>query len=242
MPFEGWMDIFISKLDSAGNFVWAKRIGGSTYDNAYSISLDGMNKVYTTGRFTGTVDFDPGTGVFNLTAINENIYINKLDESSNFVWAVNLGGSSNESGNSVVADASGNNIYTTGWFGGTADFDPGAGVFNLTGAGLSDMFIQKMSNPVGIDMHEMDNGISISPNPFTSEISITLQNQNINQATISIKNILGQTVFSKQLPLNSNPDSYRDQTSLDLSFLSKGIYLLEVNTGNGMEVRKIVKE
>jgi hypothetical protein len=83
---------------------------------------------------------------------------------------------------------------------------------------------------------------SISPNPFTSEISITLQKQNIKQATISIKNILGQTVFSKQLQTLN----LKLQTTLDLSFLEKGIYLVEVvadgSPDSYREVRKIVKE
>ena len=46
-------------------------------------------------------------------------------------WANAMGGASYDGGYSIALDGSGN-VYTTGWFNGTADFDPGAGVFNLT--------------------------------------------------------------------------------------------------------------
>ncbi|MCU0436341.1 MAG: SBBP repeat-containing protein [Raineya sp.] len=140
----GMFDIFISKLDISGNFVWAKRLGGSNDDNARSIVVDASGNVYTTGNFQGTVDFDPNAGVANLTSTGlSDIFICKLDPSGNFVWAKNMGGGNSDGARSIAVDASGN-IYTTGSFGGTADFDPNAGVANLTSAGGDDIFISKL--------------------------------------------------------------------------------------------------
>ncbi len=65
----GSFDIFISKLDVAGNFVWAKRIGGISQDYARSINIDALGNIYFTGAFTGIVDFDPNLGIFNLTSV-----------------------------------------------------------------------------------------------------------------------------------------------------------------------------
>ena len=62
-------DIFVSKLDATGNLVWAKAMGGSTDDTGYCIAVDGVGNVYTTGYFSGTVDFDPNAGVLNLTSV-----------------------------------------------------------------------------------------------------------------------------------------------------------------------------
>jgi hypothetical protein len=143
----GAEDIFISKLDASGNFIWAKRMGGANEDFSFSITIDISGNVYTTGDFNGIADFDPGAGTFNLTAFGgySNIFISKLDSSGNFVWAKKMGGSGHAYSFSIVADASGN-LYTTGSFIGTDDFDPGFGIYNLTSHGLGDIFVSKLDS------------------------------------------------------------------------------------------------
>jgi hypothetical protein len=138
----GESDIFILKLNSSGNFVWAKTMGGASSDSVAGISADVSGSVYTTGGFTGTVDFDPGPGTFNLTSeTGYNSFISKLDSGGNFVWAISASGCPAK----VSLDTSGN-IYTTGGFSGTVDFDPGAETFFLTSAGESDIFISKLDS------------------------------------------------------------------------------------------------
>ncbi|MCS3798547.1 MBG domain-containing protein [Niastella sp. OAS944] len=138
-------DIFISKFDAAGNYVWAKRMGGGAYDAGYSVAVDASGNVYTTGFFQGTADFDPGIGTYNLVSSgNTDIFISKLDAAGNFVWAKRMGGAGHEDGNSLTVDASGN-VYITGTFEGTADFDPDAGTLNLVSGGDYDIFISKLN-------------------------------------------------------------------------------------------------
>ncbi len=141
----GSADIFISKLDAAGNLVWAKAMGGAYHDRGFSIAVDTSGNVYTTGRFEGTADFDPGVGTFTLTSAGDfDIFISKLDATGNLVWAKAMGGTSGDAGYSIAVDASGQ-VYTTGYFNGTADFDPGVGTFTLTSAGYRDIFVYKIS-------------------------------------------------------------------------------------------------
>ena len=47
----GGRDIFITKLDAAGNLVWAKGMGGASDDEGFSIAVDASGNVYTTGYF-----------------------------------------------------------------------------------------------------------------------------------------------------------------------------------------------
>ncbi len=131
----GSADIFISKLDSSGFFVWAKRLGGNSDDIVYSNAIDASGNVYTTGNFYATGDFDPGPGIFNLSSAgNTDIFISKLNNNGNFVWAKRIGRQfGSEEARSIKIDAFGN-IYTTGVFGGTVDVDPSSNIFNLTGA------------------------------------------------------------------------------------------------------------
>lgn len=60
----------------------------------------------------------------------------------NYDWTKQAGGTGADEVNSIATDGSGN-IYTTGWFEGTVDFNPDAGVLNLTSAGGLDIFITK---------------------------------------------------------------------------------------------------
>jgi len=140
----GGEDIFVSKLDALGNFVWAKQMGGAIGDRGISITTDGLGNAYTTGRFQGTSDFDPGPGTFTLSpAGSYDIFISKLDASGNFVWAKQMGGATLEEGYSITTDGSGN-VYTTGYFQGVADFDPAPGTFTLSSVGSDDVFISKL--------------------------------------------------------------------------------------------------
>ncbi|MBK8846295.1 MAG: T9SS type A sorting domain-containing protein [Bacteroidetes bacterium] len=140
-------DCFILKIDSSGNLVWAKSIGRSpSPGNGIGIAVDKSGNVYSTGQFGGTFDFDPGTGVFHLTSKgSDDIYVLKLDALGNFVWAKSIGSSGQDIGLSIDVDSSGN-AYTSGVFQGTADFDPGVGVFNLTVSSGYDIFVSKLNS------------------------------------------------------------------------------------------------
>ncbi|MGH1337158.1 MAG: T9SS type A sorting domain-containing protein [Aureispira sp.] len=141
-------DIFILKLDANGDLIWAKNMGQVGSNNGDAIDVDASGNVYVVGSFQGTVDFDPGAGVSNLTAISgdyDNFFL-KLDVNGNFVWAKRMGNASRDVIKTIKVDASGN-LHTTGYFLGTLDLDPGAGTQNFTAAGASaDTYIQKLDN------------------------------------------------------------------------------------------------
>jgi hypothetical protein len=144
----GFADVFILKLTASGNYVWVKKMGGSSNDISISIAVDSLGNIFTTGGFygPGACDFDPGAGVYSLTATNNesDIFISKLNASGNFVWAKQIGSTGVDSAASLVLDASGN-VYVTGHFSSEMiDFDPGIGVYNLTTAGFYDVFTIKM--------------------------------------------------------------------------------------------------
>jgi len=148
---NGGTDVFVSKLNSSGNIVWAKSFGGSADEQSYSIAVDGSGNVYTTGHFQGTnVDFDPGNGTTNLTSASvdhSDVFVSKLDSSGNLVWAKSFSGSLNDEGRSIAVDGSGN-VYTTGFFEGiNVDFDPSTGgTLPLSSNGNKDVFVSKLNS------------------------------------------------------------------------------------------------
>ena len=131
-------------MNAQANYVWANKMGAASADDGYAVTVDALGNVYTTGSFRGTVDFDPGALVFNLTSSGgADIFVSKLDAAGNFIWAKKMGGPSNEYGFSITVDGSGN-VITTGYFAGNCDFDPGIGNFSIIPVGISDIFVSKL--------------------------------------------------------------------------------------------------
>jgi hypothetical protein len=139
----GNYDVFIAKYNSAGTYVWAKRIGGAGEDSPGAIALDASANVYITGYYYGVADFDPAAAVVNLTSLGiSDVFIAKYSTAGLYTWAKSMGGSGLEQGGALKTDGTGN-VYVSGIFNGTADFDPSAGTANLTPAGNYDIFFAK---------------------------------------------------------------------------------------------------
>jgi hypothetical protein len=136
-------------LGAAGNFVWAKAISGTGPTAGLGIALGADQSVYTTGYFGGTVDFDPGGGVANLTSAGRmllpNVFVSKLNAAGDFVWARAMGGKDGAVGDGIAVAADGS-VVTTGSFEKTADFDPGPGTLQLTSIGSADIFVSKLAS------------------------------------------------------------------------------------------------
>ena len=136
--------LFISFIGISQTLDWAKSFGGTDKEAAYGIQTDKAGNVYLAGFFSGTVDFDPGSGVFNMTALGtENIFVQKLDASGNFVWAKGMLGTMESRAYVMTLDSLGD-VYITGYFQGTVDFDPNAGTTNLTSNGNHDLYVLKL--------------------------------------------------------------------------------------------------
>lgn len=140
------LDIFISKYNSEGNLVWAKRIGGSEHEESYSISLDIKGNIYVTGDFSGTTDFDPGLAEFELKSNGgRDVFIVKLNSNGNFIWAKQIGGIGSEQAFSIIPNSCGG-LLILGIFMDSVDFDPGKDTFILKRnySNTTDMFLLKM--------------------------------------------------------------------------------------------------
>ena len=142
----GVQDSYVLKLDASGDFMWVKILGGTLGELANAMAMDASESLLITGSFQGTVDFDPGVGLANITSSgSQDSFVWKLDSSGNYVWAVAIGGTSGDTGNSVAVDASGN-VISGGTFQGTADLESGAGITNVTSSGALDSYVLKLNS------------------------------------------------------------------------------------------------
>ena len=143
-----YSDGYVLKLDNAGNFAWARQFKSVGVPNSasrgFSIALDNLGNVYSTGDFHGGVDFDPAAAAFTLnTAAMEDTYISKLDPAGNFVFALQFTSTDFTQSAEMFVDAQ-RNLVITGRYMGTADFDPTAGVASFSSLGSSDVFVVKL--------------------------------------------------------------------------------------------------
>ena len=173
---NGNADVFVIKLAPNGSFDWARGMGGSLYDVVVGITHDGSGNVYVCGFFEGTADFDPGTGTSNLTSNgNYDGFVLRLDQNGDFKWAASIGGSSIDEAYSVATH--GSNVFVTGGFRGTVDFDPNSGTDEMTASGKNDVFVQKLSQasgpgPSGVNETVTFRQVTLYPNPVERELTL----------------------------------------------------------------------
>ena len=140
-------DGFILKLNSSGNFMWANQIGSSDWDSVDELEIDSNFNIYVAGIYSDTVDFNSSLQDTFLM-ISKGIYdifLQKLDSAGSMVWAKSFGGTTFDRVTSMDMDRKGN-IYTTGFFYGTVDFDSLHCNSVKSSYGVADMFVMKHNN------------------------------------------------------------------------------------------------
>jgi len=128
---------FFEKLDTNGKFVWAENINVSPA----SIAVDSSGYVYIGGSFSGTVDFDPGSGTYNLTSAGGNdAFVLKLTSAGAFLSVLDMGGAGDDAVSSIAIDPLGH-VYLVGTFQLTATF----GSTILTSQGGTNFFLAELN-------------------------------------------------------------------------------------------------
>lgn len=144
-------DDFILKLSPEGTVLWAKQLASPEFDagNKCVVRAGSDGFVYAAGEYEGTMDADPGPGevLLNSNGSNTDGYLLRLDQDGNFNWAGSIDGNSDLVCHDLSVNVTiyGWEMYVGGGFGGTVDFDPGPGVYNLTDAD-GDPFLLKIMN------------------------------------------------------------------------------------------------
>lgn len=141
---QGDSSIFLVKLNTSGNFLWVRAMGGSTGDNQGAAVAVDSSGVYVVGNFEGTGDFDRTASSAGDTLTSNgllDVFAAKLDSSGGFLWARGIGGSGFDQALSVATNGLGV-VWIAGLVdsSGSIDFDPGSGTFPLATSGDFDAF------------------------------------------------------------------------------------------------------
>ena len=182
------------------------------------------------GLFNNTVDFDPGSNVFNLTSTaHQQSFIVKLSNNGDLIWAKQFGNGSTVYHNSniydIACDAQGN-IYTVGGFAGNCDFDPGPGVFNLLANSVSDGFITKLTSDGNFVWAKLIGNMTNAYNGWLFSRSITIDN---------LGNVITTGWFIGRYDFDPGLAQYNIE-----SFLGLDSYILKLNAQGDLVWVKII--
>lgn len=123
----GLQDAFIEKFPADGSVVsWGVNFGGSGYDGVYKIAVDDEDNIYAIGYYgyaASGVDLNPDMVDQDIATSHGgyDMFIVKFNKDGEHVWGHGIGGLSDDWVNNLVID--GDNLYVTGQFIGTVDFD-----------------------------------------------------------------------------------------------------------------------
>lgn len=232
---NGSYDIYISKFDAAGDYVWAKSMGSTQIDLGLSLTTDASNNIYSTGSFMLSVDFDPNIGTNTLTAMHSShsdAYLLKIDASGNFGWARQLGSTNlvGTQGNSIKTDGSGN-IILGGGFQGPVDFDTEATTYTMTPAPGYNFVFKMNSGTVGINENTLNTDLKLYPNPNNGNFNIVIENIE-KELSIDMYNLLGEKVYSQGIS--------EQNSVLNLNLIT-GVYFVNINDIHGNKaIKKII--
>jgi len=146
---DGSGNTFLTKYDANGAFVWGyetarESVGGA---NPVDIFCDQKGYLYLAGSVAGGFNFDflGGNKILQPETTNWNLpFLAKYSTQAELIYAFGFAETSFSAARGVATDAK-SNVYVTGGFRNTTDFDPSDGVFELTGSNINSLYTAKFA-------------------------------------------------------------------------------------------------
>jgi uncharacterized protein (DUF2249 family) len=237
----------ISKYSPNGSFLWAKSINALNSESGLFINrnrlysfINDNNELILSGQTGGSVDFDPSNTDFVITTPNingsnvYNIFIAKYNkDSGDFIWANKIDSDTTPTLSSVSMNNN-QDIFISGSFYGSADFDLSSGVQTLTSSNpfYFDRFWAKYSTTtLGLGENILTKGYSIYPNPTNGELFVS--HPLYEDFNITITDITGKVL---------NTTTLQNNESVNVASYPQGMYFIQVESGNERNTYKFIKK
>jgi len=192
---------FFTKLDSEGNYLFSRTIGGGEGEGAglIGLSVTSDDDIIVCGNFQGTIDFDPSGAVDNKTSKGSwDIYVSKFNNDGTYVSTVTFGGTGYDANWDGMDIDANDNVYIPGDFEGTVDFNPGIGIDNKTSTGTFSGFMVVLASDLTYVSSFVFGGSGASSTVMGSTVDANnnLYIFGINQGAIDLDPTTGSSISS----------------------------------------------
>lgn len=219
---NGLNDLFISKVDSSGEFIWAKSYGGKGEDGGVDIDVLENGNLFYCGYFSDTCSFDGSTFI---SFGSYDILIASAFEDGSLNWVEQAGGQGVDGALSIQAKNE-TESFVGGNFVNIASFDS----IDIQSNGGIDFFIGKILAPsTSIFVFDRTENVNVYPNPVSSgqQIFIELKNDLGKRFQIQMIDGLGKLI-SKENIYETNGFA-----NFIIPHFSSGIYYIRIILSNG---------
>jgi hypothetical protein len=237
-------DLFVAKYDGVGALVWVRRAGGPTFTKGAAIAVDAAGNSYVTGSFAGSADFDDD-GIGDVTSAGpqgdhtSDIFVATYDAAGTLLTVRRAGADNFDDGLGIAVDGSGN-IYATGVFRGSADFDDD-GIGDVTSAGIGDVFVVKYAATATTTEPIVTTAATFNlegayPNPFQERTILRLNLIQQEDIRVSLFDVLGREVrvlYDGTLPAGAQ------DLSVSAGDLPTGVYVVRATTATFAAGKKL---
>lgn len=224
-------DVLVAKLSSAGQWQWASRAGGGSYDNGYGVAVDAQDNVYVGGGVSTQADF--GSTILNPgTVISSSAFVAQLSSAGAWRWAVGAGDAGNIIRLGFAFDAAGN-VFISSRYQGTAAF----GAISMSSGGqFQDAgYVAKLGNTALASRAATAAAMfALAPNPLPQGTSLALHTA--AAGTFELRDALGRLVLA------ARPMSAGEQRFSLPATLPPGVYLATLHTAAGTATHRLTLE
>jgi len=212
---NGNSDFWLVKTNSTGAIEWQKTLGGSSSEFAYALQKVNNGYVVAGGSSSSNGDVTENKG-------SEDFWVARVNSIGELQWQKSMGGNDDDEAHAINSTNDGGFVVAGFSYSNNGD---------VTGNhGSNDMWVVKLSqDPLAIVDFQFQE-IVLYPNPVSEVLYIEAQ-QDIEN--ISVFNLLGQELLKQSV--NGL------QSTIDMSGLSGGIYLIQILSSQGAQTYKIQK-
>ncbi|MDB5123994.1 MAG: type sorting protein [Mucilaginibacter sp.] len=135
--------IFLAKYNPSGILIWATSVSGTAVNNNIYLCVDSSDDIFLDAPFSSQLGFNSNATTLNPVG-SQDLFLAKYKPDGTYQWVKDIGGSSATIYNYGIVSSTDDNIYISGYFSGTVDFDPSAtAAAPVSDHGQRDLFFAK---------------------------------------------------------------------------------------------------